>query len=894
MTALTRHGVAHPVRTIGIAAILLLLIAPGLTRLHLRTDGHAMVPADDPAVRIDADIRAWFSARDVIVVLVRGSQPDGIFHPRALTIIRDLTEDLAAIDGVGADGVTSLATEKGDRHQPGTLDYRRFLDPVPDSAAAIAELRADLLALDIHIGTIVSDDGAGAAIHVAVPPGADRDALYAEIVALASAAETETVTIDVIGAPVAESRLGTHVLDDLGMPAALLGAGPPRWIDDAGGVRRRLAETIGMVPLAALIMAVIFIAAFRTTTAAIIPLLEVGACLIVVFALMGWLGIPVYLTTTILPVILTAVGIADEIHIVSRYAQRLRAAGTVDHAATVLATMRDVGPPIVKTSITTAAAFACFAASPIGAVRVFGIFAAVGIAVCLLWSLAVTPALLTLIPPARFSRSGNHGDGTARWLARLAAGAARRRALVIAIVLLAVVVAPFGVRHIAVQDSWIDGFAPSTRFSRATEWFNEHFFGAHVLLVSVETEPRTLTGTIAAAAIGDHHVTLPFRPDNPEQLAGSRIVLRRPADVVASRPRPDGATQDRFTSWIDSVEPTADGLIVHLPLPTGSPAFGMRPTPNERFEYTIDVARLETPATLRAVDGLERRIAQMTDLTVGGVLGPATYLKTTSFIVGDRDPETRAIPDGADRVRWLWSQYERIRGVSRTRQIIDEDHARGLVSVFMRNANYVDTARLLAAIRDYEREHLAPLDIRLAFGGDVIVSQTLILSIVKSQVRSLLLSLLVVLALATVLSRSLVAGVLCVLPCAAAVLVSFAVMGWAGIPLGVATSMFAGMVLGIGVDYAIHLLENHRNARLAGAGPEAAISDAMAVTGPAILVDALAVMLGFGVLTCSSVPANARLGLLAVVCTGTCLLTTLLLLPALLRIAYPARRRSSP
>jgi hypothetical protein len=115
------------------------------------------------------------------------------------------------------------------------------------------------------------------------------------------------------------------------------------------------------------------------------------------------------------------------------------------------------------------------------------------------------------------------------------------------------------------------------------------------------------------------------------------------------------------------------------------------------------------------------------------------------------------------------------------------------------------------------------------------------------------------------------------------VLINFAVMGCVSMPLGVATSMFAGMTLGIGVDYAIHLLERYRLSLSRGLDLEAALIDAVRATGPAIFIDALGVALGFGVLTLSQVPANARLGGLVVLSIINCFAATLLLLPAVLR-----------
>jgi predicted RND superfamily exporter protein len=108
----------------------------------------------------------------------------------------------------------------------------------------------------------------------------------------------------------------------------------------------------------------------------------------------------------------------------------------------------------------------------------------------------------------------------------------------------------------------------------------------------------------------------------------------------------------------------------------------------------------------------------------------------------------------------------------------------------------------------------------------------------------------------------------------------FGTMGWLGMPLGVATSMFCAITLGIGVDYAIHFLERFSLARSAG-GPAAA-RRALAEAGPSIVIDCLAIALGFGLLAVSQVPANARLGILVAVALGACCLLTLAGLGALL------------
>ena len=268
---------------------------------------------------------------------------------------------------------------------------------------------------------------------------------------------------------------------------------------------------------------------------------------------------------------------------------------------------------------------------------------------------------------------------------------------------------------------------------------------------------------------------------------------------------------------------------------------------------------------------------------MGGVLGPEDYLATTRFMLRPDDPRARVFSNDAGEIKALWDYYALALGRERMRQIVDSNYCQSLTTVFLKGANFVGTARLMAAIRDYERQQLKTKGIKLVFAGDVAVSQSLIGGIVSTQLQSLIWSLLGIFAVTAILGGSWRWGIYCLLPSLLAVLVKFAVMGWADIPLGVATSMFAAMTLGIGVNCTIHLLEGFNQARAGGLSMSDAVSQSLRLTGPPALINTLAVSLGFGVLMLSQVPANARLGLLLVLGLVNCFVASLLLLPVLLQ-----------
>lgn len=856
MNPLTRAAIRYPRRTLAALAVLTALALPGLPRLELRTEGWALAPREAPALREDRKVRAGLGFRDPLAVVLHTSHPSGIYNPGTLGAVRDLTDRLARLPAVGPADLLSLATEPGFRTEAASLQRRKLLDPFPRTPAELGALRRDVERIGLYSGTLVSTDRRSTAVYAGVPPGARHLDFYRTVrEAAARLALPPGDRLEILGAPVAEALLGSHILADLGLP--------PRWL----GVPEEVGRPgLGLILVVFAVLALVFWLSFRRVLAVLLPLLKVGSALLIVFGVMGWLGVPLYLPSAVLPVVLVAVGIAEEIHLFRRYLDLTRApeGARLGNRERVAATYREMESPVLQASLTTAVGFLSFAFSPLPPIQAFGLFTAFGVLLQLLSSLTVTAAWLVLLPAGRLVRPApeNHTPGT--FSRRWAAGMRARRRTVLAVAAAGTGLALLGLLRLEVQDSWIDSFSPQSGLARAMRRFDRQFHGAHLLLVAVDGRPRTLTGLTAAVA--DHRLTLPRRelPEPPSALVGSTIRFDLPGRVSPFAPA-------GWSAWIESATVSGDRVTLSWPLAAGSPSFQLQPDPGERLRWRIEHRPFAVPALLRRVEDLEAFLARQPG--VGGVLGPAAYLKTASFLTTPDRPGSRSLPESPEALHHLWHNYGAVRGTASLRRLVDAEFSQTLVTVFLRHSNYLDTGRLMRAVRAYEARVLHPAGLHLGFAGDVAVSQAMIGALVSSQLRSLGFSLLGIFAVTALFGRSWRWGAACVLPPALAIAANFGILGWAGIPLGIATSLFSSIVLGTGVDYAIHLLARFR--RSGGNWGEA-----LATAGPAILIDVLSVGLGFAVLLFSSVPANSRFAGLILLSLAVSLAATFTLLPA--------------
>ena len=865
------------------AAVVTLVVAPGILRLKLRTDGQALVSPTAPEVVADQTVRDRFGLHDQMVVLIRPANTNGIFNPVTLQLVRDLTAAFKQLAGVAPAEVMSLATEPSFRMRPGTLIQQMLLEAPLQAQTELDRLREDLRRIDLYTGTLVSADGRLTVILVGVPATTDRTQFYAQVLHIIAAKQTVANPIAVTGAPVAESLFGTEILEDLGVPQALLGTGAQEAGEKLHGkmpaslhqLRGFVARRIGLVPLAALVMMLVLLICFRNVLAALLPLPGVMVTMLLVFGLMGWLGVPIYLTTAVMPVLLTVISVTNDIYLFSRYFNLLREMPGANHLVLVEETFDKLVRPVACTSLAAVAGFLSFGFSPLVPVRMFGLFTGVGALLGLLLSFTVFPALLVLIHPNWLRPGNRRGDWTAAdWLAGKFAGAGqlvvRRRWWVVGGALVILALTPLGLRQLVVQDSWTNGFDPESGFRRITQEVNDHFFGMHLLHVCAEAS-KTLTGELPASAVSRYSMSLPDDlVRDPTLIMGSSVTLSAGDDSAVWRPQ------------IEMANHNANVLLARLV--GGEPGTNfwsaLKKTGQVRFE--IPVRTQLQPELIRQLGGLCVFIREHRQDAVGGVLGPEDYLTTTRFMLRPESPQARTLPDDAREIKTLWDYYALALGPQRLHQLVDSNYQDSLATVFLKDANFVGTARLMNDIRNYEREKLAPKGIKLVFAGDVAVSQSLIHGIVTTQLQSLIWSVLGIFAVMAVLGGSWRWGFYCLLPSLLAVVIKFAVMGWTDIPLGVATSMFAAMTLGIGVNCAIHLLEGFSQARAAGKPPPEAMSQSLRLTGPPALINTLSVSLGFGALMLSQVPANARLGLLLVLGLVNCFAASLLLLPVLL------------
>jgi len=157
--------------------------------------------------------------------------------------------------------------------------------------------------------------------------------------------------------------------------------------------------------------------------------------------------------------------------------------------------------------------------------------------------------------------------------------------------------------------------------------------------------------------------------------------------------------------------------------------------------------------------------------------------------------------------------------------------------------------------------------------------------ILEGQIMSLILSLIVVILLLSLMYKNFKIGLIGAVPITITALISFGIMGFLNIPLNTTTALLSSIAIGIGIDYAVHFIEQYRINASKSDNQLLVAQKTMAHSGRAISFNAIVVIAGFMVLLFSVFPPNRELGALVSLNMFTSFVGTVTIMLVLLKVS---------
>ncbi len=310
-------------------------------------------------------------------------------------------------------------------------------------------------------------------------------------------------------------------------------------------------------------------------------------------------------------------------------------------------------------------------------------------------------------------------------------------------------------------------------------------------------------------------------------------------------------------------------------------------TPIEIVITADDEGAMKNPAILAQIDQLQQF---MTGLKyIDKTISPVQFIKDMHQSMNNENPEFYRIPENRD----LIAQYILTYSFSGRDNDLDDyvDYSYRIARIQGR-VQHVGSAKLVKLIEQIERyiEQHFDSSLKIDVTSRSALEANMVNSLVRGQIKGLAIGIGIMLAIIAVIHRSLLVGVVSLIPNTIPLIVAAGVMGAFEIPLNAGTAMTACIALGLIVDDTLFFLHYARKNSQADQEPEVLVRKTLSFVGVPVLYTSLLLTLGFVILVFGQSNASVYFGVLCATAIAVALLADLFVLPMLLYMIPRFRR----
>ena len=493
---------------------------------RMETNLDEYMPKTHPSFIYSDQAEEWFNIKDGILIAIENK--NGIYNTQTLEKIKAISEDLQAMDEFDDFDVMSLYTADNIVGDEYGMDVKAFYKRAPKSAEKLDEIRQNVKTNDMVYGRLVSADETVALI-VAGMNGDFTQEFHQKITEFAKGFESENETIYVAGRPIVEGTM------------ALLGP----------------ADMKRMVPIVLLVIGVVLFLLLRSYRATTATLVSVFISSIWAFGLMSVLNVPIYSVSTMIPVMLIAIGVAYGVYFYNHLAQFYEKQPKATRSAAVMYVIKVLITPLAMAAFTTIIGFISLLSSQVYPIKYFGIFTAVGILVAFLLALTFLPAMVIIFgykPKIKKVKNtslqkNDTWENVTNWLLL------RKKAIYISVVVV-LIISGIGIQKVWINSSFLSNFEKNSDIVLTDKFVNSKFGGTSTLNVILESDEQSAFKQPANLILIDQ------MQDETEELAlvGNSFAL---TDYIKRMNKVMNADEEEFYSIPSDNEMIAQYLLLY-------------------------------------------------------------------------------------------------------------------------------------------------------------------------------------------------------------------------------------------------------------------------------------------------------------------------------------------
>jgi hypothetical protein len=850
-----QFSIKRPKTVTAIMVLVTLILGSFISRVQnqIDTDPENMLSENEPVRVFHHLTKKEFTLHDVVVLgIVNENHPDGVFNPSTLKHVQELTDfakNLEDPDDPEKRVVTRnfMAPSTVDNIEQAGLGQVRFewlMKEVPTTREGALKIRDNAMANPLLKGTLVSEDGKALCLYIPITSKdfayKVRDQLLDKIKLFDNSNGDQ---YHITGLPVAEDTFGVEMFIQMAVSA----------------------------PLAMIAIFLLMLLFFKKVQLIIAPMI---IAMVTVVCTMGTLigtGFTVHIMSSMIPIFLMPIAVVDSIHILSEFFDEYQS--IKDRRKTLEHVMGHLFVPMLYTSLTSSVGFASLAMTPIPPVRAFGMFVAAGIMLAWLLTIIFVPAYIMMMKEESLKNFGavkNTATGgqqatfLSRFLRWLGGYTFSHAKLILGFTLLAVIIAGYGISKIQINDNPVKWFTKSHPIRVADHVLNKHFGGtyeAYLVLGAADQKSspedtlaevkKTLQSRVNKTILNEVNVLVDaaaVESDSVESLlANLTRALENKMDAA------DDATYDLWGDAVDSLQSVRDR--------------------DQIFKQ---------PEVLRYIETLQNHL-QKTG-AAGKSNSVTDVVKKVHQELFAADPAKFTVPDTADAVAQCLISFQNSHKPDDLWHLVTPDYKKANIWVQLKNGDNKDMEETINTVEQFMQENPPPVALTNQWAGLTYLNVVWQDKMVSGMRDSFLSSFVVVLIMMAFLFRSVLWGILAMIPLTVTVLIIYGIIGLIGKDYDMPVAVLSSLSLGLAVDFAIHFLERSRMTYKKAGSWKVAAKEMFEEPARAIARNVIVIAVGFTPLLAAPLVPYKTVGVFLATIMAISGICTMFVLPSLMTL----------
>ena len=286
---------------------------------------------------------------------------------------------------------------------------------------------------------------------------------------------------------------------------------------------------------------------------------------------------------------------------------------------------------------------------------------------------------------------------------------------------------------------------------------------------------------------------------------------------------------------------------------------------------------IRDPSILNQMDSLQNFINQAENVNV--TYSIVDVLKQIHRVFMDDDEDYEKIPDQSQKVNNLLTMYTVSGGSDELSKLADNSYRSALITSLSSTMSTNEVFSYVKSITAYINNHFSEKT-KVKVTGMIVIIRDMVDMVIRSSLLSIITSMIFVGVITSLFYGRMIWGLLAVLPLFAAIILNFGLMGYFGVKLNHVTAILSAIIIGVGVDFAIHFISRFQKISCTSDKVQTG-EDVIKDVGYPIILDAGSNM-AFGALLFSSfIPVQHVGGLMVFSMLSTSLGTLILLTSAI-------------